>query len=668
MFFLQFNSRCGTIRLLALIALATVCLMGSVLRPVAGDEKLRLVKEIQLDPADIPFHKVSRGDVRVTIEERGSVESMDNGPVACQIDNAVIKWLIDNGAAVKKGDKVVELESAALTEQMRLQEVVVAQKKSQLDVATAEKELAVKLGSLEVEETAAKVASAEIGLKQAAENERAKLEIQLKVASLGLEAAKLSTSNRTEKAEAEIAPRKAALEAEMAKLNDLKTQLAACVLTAPRDGIAVYDERGAARFGERVTAVGETMKRGQCVLKVPDLKRMKVVVSIPDRFVTQLRPMRENAKTEDAQPVTIVVDAFQGKLLKGRVQAVAAVADQPSFFSSDTKVYSTTILFEPKQEIPELKPGMSVAVSILVEDRKNVLRVPVQTIMAKGADRFCYVKTADGFERRRVVVGRSNDIYAEIKEGLKEGESVALNPRQLDVSTRKIMLREEKSVADIVARSVRLDDGGRRARVDRYGLSDIDLRLIEATVPDLALAVPSRTINRDAKSPSTGRIDPSAHMVATTADYAVIHGLSGQLTDEEHRFLCDHDQENSAAVAVIGARIARKLFPLDDPLGQTIVLNSRSFRIVGVLKEGADADREEDVYIPLASCRRLFGKMIATRKLGAVRIEEVELDAIELIVVARDRTEAVQESVREILEHSHDRNDWEIAKPSIAPR
>jgi putative ABC transport system permease protein len=148
----------------------------------------------------------------------------------------------------------------------------------------------------------------------------------------------------------------------------------------------------------------------------------------------------------------------------------------------------------------------------------------------------------------------------------------------------------------------------------------------------------------------------------------VVHGLDSQLADEGHRFLGDQDQERFAAVAVLGADVARQLFPRDEPLGQAVVLSGRLFRVVGVLRErpAAASPLNHDVYIPLASSRRLFGKKLALRTPGSIRLEEIDLNEVLLVLRDREQTPAVAAAVRGLLEHYHDKQDWQVT-PSFVP-
>jgi putative ABC transport system permease protein len=76
------------------------------------------------------------------------------------------------------------------------------------------------------------------------------------------------------------------------------------------------------------------------------------------------------------------------------------------------------------------------------------------------------------------------------------------------------------------------------------------------------------------------------------------------------RALTRDDDVSGAQVVVVGAGIAGELFPAADPLGSTVRVAGRGFRVVGVLAPqgtGAAASLDRYVWMPLAAFERLFG-------------------------------------------------------------
>ena len=89
-------------------------------------------------PYNGPTAEVVREKLQITVKARGTLESAKNGDIVCLVRARAqgstiassIKWLIDNGEEVKKGDKVIELDDSGLREQLKAQSITVDSAKS----------------------------------------------------------------------------------------------------------------------------------------------------------------------------------------------------------------------------------------------------------------------------------------------------------------------------------------------------------------------------------------------------------------------------------------------------------------------------------------------------------------------------------------------------------
>ncbi len=75
------------------------------------------------------------------------------------------------------------------------------------------------------------------------------------------------------------------------------------------------------------------------------------------------------------------------------------------------------------------------------------------------------------------------------------------------------------------------------------------------------------------------------------------------------RFINEVDMERRATVCVIGSDVAKALFPYEDPIEKSIRVNSRVFRVIGVMEEKAPFLGESDnnfVIIPYSTFEKLY--------------------------------------------------------------
>src|SRR5262249_51399199 len=176
-------------------------------------------------------------------------------------------------------------------------------------------------------------------------------------------------------------------------------------------------------------AEGESVAEGQVLLSVVDLGKMLLVCRVHEAFIRYVNPGPGGARPAMPQPAKVTVDAFPGKPINGQVQAVSAVPKASDWLSADVKLYPVTIGLDVDNGAGTLKPGMSGMVVILVQEQKDVVRLPVQAVRRLRGKATCLVKTDTGLEERSLVLGAVSDKFVETRDGRKEGEEVALNPR-----------------------------------------------------------------------------------------------------------------------------------------------------------------------------------------------------------------------------------------------
>ncbi len=77
-----------------------------------------------------------------------------------------------------------------------------------------------------------------------------------------------------------------------------------------------------------------------------------------------------------------------------------------------------------------IKPGMTANASIVVDQRNDVLTVPLRAIHTQGNQKFVTVQTNGKLVQQPVTTGLSNDQAVEITKGLQQGDVVVLNQTQ----------------------------------------------------------------------------------------------------------------------------------------------------------------------------------------------------------------------------------------------
>lgn len=197
----------------------------------------------------------------------------------------------------------------------------------------------------------------------------------------------------------------------------LKSQLAACRIVSPADGLVVYARRRRRWGRSDPIDLGREVYKRQELMRVPDLSDLQVEVDIHESTVK---------KVAVGQDVTVVIDAIAHRRLPGKVLSVSPVpSSSSSWTNSGVKVYSSIVKL---LEVPSgLKPGMHAQVEILVREAEDVLQVPLAAVQQAGRRTFAYVKKGEGSELREIDVGDHGKRNVEILSGLVEGDEVYLS-------------------------------------------------------------------------------------------------------------------------------------------------------------------------------------------------------------------------------------------------
>lgn len=123
-------------------------------------------------------------------------------------------------------------------------------------------------------------------------------------------------------------------------------------------------------------------------------------------------------------------------------------------------------------------------------------------------------------------------------------------------------------------------------------------------VPDASGVAP---VKNSSLSLTAGSTNWTTTVVGTSPSWLDVRAR----TVESGRFLTDEDDENEAAVTVLGSETATELFGTTNAVGRTVTINGIDFTVVGVLASaGSDAtsNLDDQALVPLStSANRLVG-------------------------------------------------------------
>ncbi len=333
-------------------------------------------------PVAVVVQDVSTGLVEYTVSNTraGSVKARHRAKLAPAIGGQIDTLNVRKGDKVKKGEILLTLWNNDLKADVQLAQ-------AQLEVAdAAAREACLLADNLE---------------------RQAKRQTQLRQAN------STSESNYEDAVAAAKAKRAACVAAEAqkdvseARVEEAKAMVEKTILAAPFDGI-VAEVNG--EVGEYATP----SPPGIPTLPAVDLINMDslyVAAPIDEIDASQIKPGMETR---------ITLDAFAKKVFKGKVRSISPyVLEQ----AKQARTVEIEVDFTDPAKEGNLLVGYSADVEIVIDSRKDVMRIPTESVMEGG---YVYVYHPDDnyIERRKITTGLSNWRFTQVASGLKDGEKV----------------------------------------------------------------------------------------------------------------------------------------------------------------------------------------------------------------------------------------------------
>ena len=339
-------------------------------------------------PVPVSVSAVVQHKFQDEIHAVGTLKAKVTGLVSAKVAGSVEAVMVDIGEHVKAGQVVIRLDRTNFELGVNRADAALAASKSGVSQATVQLEHAKK---------------------------------EFRRAS-NLLAEKVIPQGRFDKAEAGY---KAAQEA-LAAAKDQQNQAKVALQTArqylkdtqirpPISGVVV----------ERSVEIGQSVAPGAPLLRILDQSRLNADIDLPES---------DFARVETGTLAVIEVDAFHGQRFSGQVMLVNPMVDRK------------TRTFRVRIEIPnpegKLMDGMFARVQLSAGQRiaLAVERDALQRLPGSGTF-YVFVVNGDKVMKRTIKIGVIKDQYAELLEGLKEGERIVASGTGRLRSGTKVILK-----------------------------------------------------------------------------------------------------------------------------------------------------------------------------------------------------------------------------------
>jgi len=242
---------------------------------------------------------------------------------------------------------------------------------------------------------------------------------------LNYEKIKVSTASKVVQKENEINKIENELRKSKKELERIESYLPMMEIKAPVDGILVYGDIGRQRERSIEIELGMEVKRKRVVATIPEMENLIVNFELPEQFLHRVEVGSKAFISPDAMPTL--------KLL-GKVDEIAVVpVNQISWDRTSPKVYHSVIALDAQSE--DFVSGMNVQVEIVEDTIVDAVNVPVEAVFEEEGEYYVFLKSGSKASKKVVELGKSNDQYVHIVEGLEEGDLVYLfSPYELAAS------------------------------------------------------------------------------------------------------------------------------------------------------------------------------------------------------------------------------------------
>lgn len=214
-----------------------------------------------------------------------------------------------------------------------------------------------------------------------------------------------------------ITAKRTSLERQKNTLEQAQKRVDDLTVLAPFDGVFSTDfanqrQNVLARF-----PIGSQIEQGALFGGVASLDVMTLPIQVDELDLSSIKP---GLRAE------VTVDAIAGRRFEGEVLQVSTVGTT----TSGVTYYDAVVAVPNKDQA--LKYGMTGTAEILIQDKRDVLTLPIEVLRIQRGGAAVSVKKPDGSVEENVAVeiGVRSKTHVEIVSGLQEGDEVVSQSRR----------------------------------------------------------------------------------------------------------------------------------------------------------------------------------------------------------------------------------------------
>jgi len=362
--------------------------------------------------------RVTRGDLVTGVEVSGllaAVETDSLGPPQLpDVWDFKISMLAPEGIEVKRGRPVLGFDTTELQRKLDENRAVAEQARKQIEKKRADVALRREDDRLNLSESEARMRKSALKLEAPADiigvKERKQVELDNALAKREVASIKARLKSFELAAAAEIRLLESKQHQAEAIVARAESAIQQMTVVAPRDGTVVYiaDQRGEKK------KVGDTVWKGLRAIEIPDLKRMKANGEVDEA---------DAGKIAIGQRVTLRLDAHPDDEFHGTIVKASRIVQQQTGTKNPLKVLRVEIAVD-RTDPAKMRPGMRFQGSVELNRMRNALLIPRNAVFMTEKGPVAYRRGLFAVSPVVLKLGRENDQFVEVKEGLDNDDRV----------------------------------------------------------------------------------------------------------------------------------------------------------------------------------------------------------------------------------------------------
>jgi RND family efflux transporter MFP subunit len=382
----------------------------------------------------VPTAIVQRGEFIETVQFRGHViaeKSVLLKAPSVTGDIQIIK-LARTGAAVKKGDVVVQFDTSKLVDTLNTRRSDMKQADAEIEQERAKARLLEEQDRTDLLKARYDVERAKLDVSQQeilSQIDGAEKKLALADAEQRLREVESRQKSDQASSQATINGKVQARAKAQADVRRVEADIASMTLRAPVDGVVTLfpNWRAGGVFSDNPPEFrpGDRAWNGATIAELPDFSTLQVSTRIEEV---------DRGRIKSAQTATIRVDAVPDREFQAHIARISALAKTDFSTWPPPRNFDVTLELDTKDS--RLRPGMSGSGRIAVNRIPGSILIPPAALFSQVGTTVVYILAGSKFVQRPVVVGPRNEEQLAITSGLSAGEKVALKDPTLMAENR----------------------------------------------------------------------------------------------------------------------------------------------------------------------------------------------------------------------------------------